>query len=636
MDDDLRLLAQKLRSHIKLLIFLEEKYALHNSKKQKHAKYIFQNLQNEIERYIKAYSKENISKGIPNIFDEKYEYGSHWNSQPILVNLITKAINRFEASSRKGVIKILVSSNKDNLKMLLILFNNMDSEADKQYISNEIKKVNVQEYLDSQYWLPNLERAMIEAANSEVFKDQALELLKFVEQRIDRQHNKHEWRRLIYRIKLLLAYYDGENEKLAQIQMPEENVHLSTSEKHLLPNDSLDFFTALVMLRQGNAITAYSIFNRLLSNNPLDVQFAVNRFAAKVKIAVSSSENDSEEGRASFSEALEEWAEYQKKSIDIDIAQSVFYEAIQYNKLVCCNALDMLAEFENCWNQLYFTKQYSNDFMKLRVDYLLKQDRKINAYDLLKNAKNYHKLYSDAYPTFFNEIEKQIENPKVIEEFRTDFKRILQLTPEKIIEVVSKNDTTGNLTVGSFLLKEINLACDSILENILSVKSVKNEDKYNDLLTLTLNSKLNFIQWTVKDQPRGGKSNTNKNNPGERDFKIEASGERIAIIEALRLNSIAQGSIESHYKKTFNYEPSRKLYYLLTYFEGTNFNAAWEKYKKMIFKIKMASDLEIDGIIEDVLPIGPHDSIKSACARLKNGGEYFHIFMNMNYLAKRD
>ncbi|MEN5208091.1 hypothetical protein ABE493_08215 [Stenotrophomonas terrae] len=82
-------------------------------------------------------------------------------------------------------------------------------------------------------------------------------------------------------------------------------------------------------------------------------------------------------------------------------------------------------------------------------------------------------------------------------------------------------------------------------------KSAKYENDLNTALREILNARLAFIRWDVADQSLGG--STEKGNLGERDLVIRASGQEVAVLEALVCKSVDKENIKAHFHKLIAY-----------------------------------------------------------------------------------
>ncbi|WP_128095308.1 hypothetical protein [Stenotrophomonas sp. HMWF003] len=82
-------------------------------------------------------------------------------------------------------------------------------------------------------------------------------------------------------------------------------------------------------------------------------------------------------------------------------------------------------------------------------------------------------------------------------------------------------------------------------------KDAKYENDLNTALKEILGARLAFIRWDVADQSLGGA--TERGNLGERDLVIRASGQEVAVLEALVCQSLDKGNIKAHFQKLFSY-----------------------------------------------------------------------------------
>ncbi|MEN5070160.1 hypothetical protein [Stenotrophomonas sp. TWI1183] len=124
-----------------------------------------------------------------------------------------------------------------------------------------------------------------------------------------------------------------------------------------------------------------------------------------------------------------------------------------------------------------------------------------------------------------------------------------------LVRVVSKS-VAGLQHMGAILRDRPNVKrvpkCDKSLRTSRGPKSnAKFENDLNTALKEILGAYLAFIKWDVADQSLGG--STKKGNPGERDLVIRASGQEIAVLEALVCKSVEKKNIKSHFHKLVDY-----------------------------------------------------------------------------------
>ena len=199
----------------------------------------------------------------------------------------------------------------------------------------------------------------------------------------------------------------------------------------------------------------------------------------------------------------------------------------------------------------------------------------------------------------------------------------MQILPENIV---------GKRTIADYLLKEICNSANDLLDNINSIAEIDKEDKYTDLLLLSLQARLRHWGWHVGNE-RGGFSASNKKNPGELDFIITtADKERLATCEALLIHGKNTSTVTSHNFKIFNYDHRRKLFFIIVYYNGNDFENHWEDYKTNIIpKIKYPLGFPFLTNAEEIQETHTNSSIKAAVVGKLGGYIKYHIFINLNY-----
>lgn len=108
----------------------------------------------------------------------------------------------------------------------------------------------------------------------------------------------------------------------------------------------------------------------------------------------------------------------------------------------------------------------------------------------------------------------------------------------------------------------------------------------------------------------------------------------MAICEALILEGTNSIETQSHDLKIFNYDPARRLFYVLVYFKGgTNkFLDSWKSYCEVVEDfIVFPENYSLSGVVEP-LEIGePHDCIRMGSTLQGAETKIYHLFINVNY-----
>ncbi|WP_185152535.1 hypothetical protein, partial [Fulvivirga aurantia] len=219
----------------------------------------------------------------------------------------------------------------------------------------------------------------------------------------------------------------------------------------------------------------------------------------------------------------------------------------------------------------------------------------------------------------------------------TYYLRIFKSPPSKLIKLFP-DDVNGNRSIQGFITKEIARAASKMLDKIVSISEIKSEDKYNDLVELSLDSRINPWGWYVGEQSRGGfsdpKNKTTKKQPGERDLPIhDANKEIFCICEAFIYRKPAPA--KDHLKKIFNYYHQRDTLVILVYdLEDTvKSRKNWNKYLNSILpNTDFPKDFKFVSSVDVTREFGYQNSaIKIVRSVHKNDTVLFHIFVTINY-----
>ncbi|WP_184541946.1 hypothetical protein [Mucilaginibacter sp. FT3.2] len=126
-----------------------------------------------------------------------------------------------------------------------------------------------------------------------------------------------------------------------------------------------------------------------------------------------------------------------------------------------------------------------------------------------------------------------------------------------------------------------------------------------------------------------------QSNPGEIDLGIfSGNNTRLAICEALILEGRNAIETQKHNLKIFNYDPVRKLYYLLIYYKGdtNNFDSSWESYIDVVeYFVDFPQGYKNPGKVVEITLSDLSDTILLGKSIYGADIELYHIFINVNY-----
>lgn len=447
-------------------------------------------------------------------------------------------------------------------------------------------------------------------------------------QRFDFQRNENN--AFIFRMKLLQAF---QKRDLAAIDQLADLPHPYVNNQQFESQAEKDFYRALIYLRTGNGQQAYELYHQLVSNAREDRPvLALNRFAAKLQWAEETA--DLQQKKTLAYEALTQWQEFQDSFSDLSSWPSI-KENVWYNRLLSYQLLGDPEGFDRTYAELDPETRMRPDFLSIRIDELL--DRKLQhpAEELLEAARQFHQLADGSYPDFILKLEKQTNTPQTLAFLSGQYDRIFRLPPEELIQVVPAL-VNGGKDLPAFILNELIHSAKDMLRLVHALPNINYEDKYTDLLMLSLNGRLVNYKWHAETM-RGGSSDNDAaaDNPGEIDMGIKtSSGEQMAICEALILEGKNTIETQKHNLKIFNYDPARKLYFVIVYYKGNadNFDNAWESYCAIIDDfIEFPTGYALNGKLTEQPLLQAHEAIHVAESIHGTDTRLYHLFLNVNY-----
>ncbi|MFY1975370.1 hypothetical protein ACOTCQ_29235 [Achromobacter dolens] len=152
-----------------------------------------------------------------------------------------------------------------------------------------------------------------------------------------------------------------------------------------------------------------------------------------------------------------------------------------------------------------------------------------------------------------------------VQSIRASLQQLTELPPSQV------GDILGPLGRGvrGYLIRQVSRAVAALQHMAAMLRDRKNpedearfEDDLNTAVREVLGASLAVAKWDVADQALGGA--TANGNPGERDAVIRASGQEIAIYEALVCSGVERTNIKAHFDKLLSYGVC-DIYFLVIY-----------------------------------------------------------------------
>lgn len=622
--------AEKLRSHIGILLQIHKKLVLpvipHSLKKE-----ILNKIRRRIEDKIISYIDDN-SNNIPeegkiDIFDYQQEWKFQSSGNEALLPQIAQAINYF--NDKDGLIKIIISTN-DIIKILTFA-EYITSETIKQRLIDRVQQSDVSLFLKSSNWIPEIQTTLSKLIQYPELISQIEEAISFWEKEVTSKKNKkREYQKFLYQAKLLLAYFKEDEQSLNDISLPDDDGPTVIGE--ISDNESKIFYRALIRLKD-NPSDSYKIFDSLSKMHPKYVNIALNRMAAKIKMA------DKDGNIDYYNEALEEWEEY----VNVhgkDVDENKLGDTFIANKMLIYFKTQQYEMVNRIYSNLDMLSQMKPEILRMNIDAFVALGKSAEASILQKEAEAYHKATFSGDLEEVKKIKSPIKEGNIIEELKSHYHKIFSNNPDKLIKIFPEN-LNGKTIINEFVTKEIALAASKMLDKIMAIDKIEGENKYNDIIELVVDSRINPWGWNVGGQSRGGFSNPKDKGtpkePGERDLPImDINKSPFCICEAFVYRDKPQ-SID-HVQKIFNYYHQHKNLIILIYnLNHDNFENNWAEYiTEIVPKASYPNDCDFKSI-NDATSLFEYENSAIKIAQSNHGKDItmHHIFVNIDYRNKR-
>lgn len=160
-----------------------------------------------------------------------------------------------------------------------------------------------------------------------------------------------------------------------------------------------------------------------------------------------------------------------------------------------------------------------------------------------------------------------------------DLNNFKELMPVDLLELFNEKSQEGEceqVNIEDVLYNDILFCCDRVQAN-RTLKDAKENDINDQVRDL-----LNAMSYTAKDQTRQGTSSGGKD-AGNLDILIEINKHPIALVEALKLDSVQERYISNHIDKIFGYDiKGYRTNYLIAYVRSGDFSGFVNRYTDFV------------------------------------------------------
>jgi len=598
---------------------------------------ILYSLEKTITSTLAKHSKAEATSNSIDIYSKLKESIYFNRNQPIL-HYISEALNHFSKKNIESIISTIRNSEAF-VSSYFFLYNSLISERDRAFLQKQIESIDIDEFLDKSYWLPTIRSTLIDAINSGVFTKQSETILNYYETVVENR-NLNENKESVFYIKLLLAYRKNDEAGIIAVEVPKRQY--SVSENKQKYQNYKRFYSALFRVREKNYDEALQILKDLCEKEPDNFEFQLKLLHARSLVALETTKTDYTAASVEFQEIYEGLEKLDEVLNEIRKQNPNTYFNYQFYTLIKLTALCHLKK-HSTFEYTYFTslnsvQRLQQEFLELAVDNFTKDESFLKASKLINQAENYHKLRNDSTPEFVSKLKNKLNNPSNISTLLSSYKSILALQPDDLIRTIPDIINPLSKDLGEFLLWEIVIAANQFLTKIKSIKKNIGEDEFTDFLQIIINSQLKNFNLKIEEQNRSGSSATKKKiGVGNVDLTLP-NGFQNVTLEAVRFNS-KQGvknnfdKIIEHIKKTFNYSTTKKYFYNIVYYQGANFDTHWNDFlNTKLPHVNFPNGYSLLDVKEPSKKV-ENAAIKTVKSLHENDLEFYHIFLNLNYLA---
>jgi len=520
----------------------------------------------------KKYNDKHIAQQINKIaikFGIEYDFGIFLDysfEKSFLFDRYLEIVNLFDDELFDHLLDSLV--NKSKLKELLQLYNyTIIDSRQKQIkdainnIKNNLTKENVS-YFDI--------REAITYATYNNFDELATVLISMYQDKIESTNYKHkekDFLEIVCKKELLDIYYNKELSKdkkiylLNDYKIPFDDGNWGDESKQLKCEQYRSFVRAIILFNENKAKEAYHILLNLVDKE-LNSLYLINMLNAYFKIY----ENDINK-KEYFQTILEKYEKYAKKLPNY--TKSLFeYQTLLYGYLISGNE----EKFLQLWHEMPKYYKYDFNIFEIRCQFLQKYKQTFKAKEYIKEFKKSQK--DETILKNIEEIEKQIDkdieievknkynilisSPNklslTLEEGKNYWLQIKDMTDEEHSQIFSKSNNLEDFIKNIMLdiSKELLNRKVNLQRQTNNKQTLELEDIINDWVTSLIEQKMDFLNWYVKDQTRGGTSSSAKS-PGEKDLEVYSKNQKLFLFEAFRLFGNDTSVIKEHIDKLDGY-----------------------------------------------------------------------------------
>jgi hypothetical protein len=528
-------------------------------------------LEDIISKYAILYSIDKFEEGRFDVYDD-FPFISIDKKRKSLVELLFDSLNFLKINTRIELVNKLFS-NSIKLERMLLAINVLNNDNVKEIINNYIKNIDIEKFINSCFNITNIEEALFQALYSDQHWKIAGSLISRIKKHyVAKKIQDEQVHYLVYQAELLLALRKKDLKAIQAVEYTKKEYYSSEYKIQELKQ----FYIAIHIIDNKKDYTkAASILKGLLSSDPHNTNYGLNHFKASIFEALDQVRLNTDKINISYknwTNFLEDLGDIKEAFISRNIKDINFYSIPYFvvNKKTI--------EFDSTIAYLRDEHKYHELLIKLISDFYIERNLEKDAYNYLVSAYSFYTKTGKKLPAYLkNNISKY--NCSSLLELKQSFINIIDTYYENIPKIIPDNINNKN-EINIFILTEILYSLRQMIIKIQTIKLLKMEDNYTDILQSILKLRFPFYGWSINDHSHFGISLKGISS-GEPDLIIESSSMPISLIEALKLDRKNKIVVHKHLEKCFNYSKFLKRYYLIIYYTGkkSKFNKIWKDYK---------------------------------------------------------
>lgn len=516
-------------------------------------------IENALVIIVKEYTDNTDWK--KNIFQPFLEKNEH-----NLIGMFLEFFNQFHNDNRKEILACLLN-NTSIANIFEVLKYSTSTEIRKEVF----KKLKTRQIGEEDFsHMSEIIDTLVLTLNENELEDYSEPLLDILENNQKSDHFKKIYKEIKYKKDLLKIFNQkvlqtkDKIKKLNKVENPFNDRKNFGNFKHSMQEDMeryRRFIIALVYFDEEPEKT-YKILKAILSDSVQPI-YALNMLIVRYRLIDKNDFNYIDLYKA----ALFEWEELSKKFENHILDENEYLILLEGYQVI-----NDFNKFSFYWNTMPEYLHNDLDFVPIRCKFLQQQQMSTTALKYLEEIFLFHneieKSKKDELERIkeglLNDVEVAYKSKKGIQVSSS----LIVLSPEQakgywlkikdmIDEYHAKIFPRQDLSLEEFILENMRLISLELLERKENIKNKSKklfiEDMINDWVTSLINQRMGFINWSARDQSRGGNSSSGKS-AGERDIIVSnQSKDDLFLIEAFRLFGCSRQTIKSHMDKLDGY-----------------------------------------------------------------------------------